>query len=235
MKHVSCAVALLMLAAGTALSSDARKADTDSTSAAELDSNQAYLFEIMKSRRTVRKFKPSRVPEEHLLLILDAARFAPTAGNQQPWRFLVVQNRQKLDSLKDEAIDWYLESLSVKEGIDEDRIRSLRESLPDIMGNILSAPVYVAVLVDTESMYPQYIIHDGTLAAGYLMIAARALGYGTGFFTTFFPSEKMKDFFRIPDRYRLICFTPIGVPDGWPETPPKEDLADLVVFESFGE
>jgi nitroreductase len=89
------------------------------------------------------------------------------------------------------------------------------------------------VLVDSQAQYPDYILYDGSLAAGNLMIAARALGYGTGFFTTFFPDEKMKEFFRIPEQYRLICFTPIGVPYEWPDTPPKKSLDELVIFERF--
>jgi nitroreductase len=195
---------------------------------------QQYLFEVIKTRRTVRKFRAVPVPEEHVLSILDAARFAPTAGNQQPWTFLVVRDRGKLDELKEETLNWYLEDQRRDPAVDRDRIDAVSETVGNMLEDVLSAPVYVAVLVDTRAMYPEYVIYDGALAAGYLMIAARALGYGTGFFTTFFPDEEMKKFFGIPEYYRLICFTPIGVPDAWPETPPKKDLDDLVVFESFG-
>jgi len=65
------------------------------------------------------------------------------------------------------------------------------------------------------------------------MIAARALGYGTGFFTTFFPEKQMKVFFNIPDHFKLICFTPIGIPEEWPECPHKKELEELIIFESF--
>jgi nitroreductase len=85
----------------------------------------------------------------------------------------------------------------------------------------------------TESKYSDYIIQDGSLAAGYLMIAARSLGYGTGFFTTFFPDEKMKFFFNIPEHYKLICFTPIGIPEEWPEMPEKKNLNELIVWNKF--
>jgi rhodanese-related sulfurtransferase len=97
----------------------------------------------------------------------------------------------------------------------EKRIKGLLE-------NVLSAPVYVAVLVDALSKYPEEYIYCGTLAAENIFIAARFLGYGTGFYTAFFPNDEMKKFFNIPEQYRLICFTPIGVPDKWPEMPPKK-------------
>lgn len=196
--------------------------------------NQTFLFEIIKTRRTVRRYKPTPVPREHILKIIDAARFAPTAGNQQPWKFLVIQDRQKLDQLQKEAPLWYLEDYKKRRQPAEEEFLGVKKAVEEMVGNALSAPVYIAVLVNSRAEYPNEIIHDGTLAAGYLMIAARALGYGTGFFTTFFPEGKMKEVFEIPDQYRLICFTPVGIPEKWPQTPPKKRLEEVVVFESFG-
>jgi nitroreductase len=192
------------------------------------------VLQVIEQRRTVRRFSSTPVPNEHLMAILAAARYAPTAGNQQPWRFLVVRDREKLDRLEKRALQWYLERVreaDAARGLDIDSIRARTEQL---LQRALSAPVYVAVLVDREAPYERYLVQDGSLAVGNLMIAARALGYGTGFFTTFFPEGPMKEFFHIPDRYSLICFTPIGVPESWPEMPPKKPLEELVVFEAFG-
>lgn len=206
---------------------------TEPNTGLKYTSEQTYLFDIIKNRRTVRKFKPTPVPREHILEILDGARFAPTAGNQQPWKFLVIQDRDKLESLQKEAILWYLDKFKARRKPTEEELSQVEKRFKEILRNVLSAPVYVAVLVDSHADHPAYILYDGTLAAGNLMIAARALGYGTGFFTTFFPEHKMKEFFSIPEQYKLICFTPIGVPEKWPDTPQKKKLADLVIFESF--
>ena len=81
---------------------------TGQAGAASYTAEQEYLFDIIKNRRTVRDFKPTPVPKEHILKILDMARSAPTSGNQQPWKFLVVQDRAKLDRLKVEAAGWFL-------------------------------------------------------------------------------------------------------------------------------
>jgi len=197
-------------------------------------SGQEYLFNAMKNRRTVRKYKPTKVPREHILRILDAARYAPTAGNQQPWKFLIIEDREKLNRLGQEAVSWYLKKYAMEKMPTPEELEKARKSVQASLGNILSASTCIAVLVDSSNAkYPRYLEYDGTLAAGYLMIAARALGYGSGFFVTFFPEKEMKVFFGIPDRYKLICFTPIGVPVEWPPTPPKKDLEELVVFESF--
>jgi len=206
---------------------------TEENSGIKYTTEQLYLLDTMKKRRTVRKFKSDPIPKEHILKILDTARFAPTADDQQPWKFLVVQDRKKLDQLKKEALSWYLELYKSKKNLTEGELNSAQETLRRMFENILSAPVYIAVLVDSRVEYSDYAIYDGTLAAGYLMIAARTLGYGTGFYTTFFPEREMKVFFKIPDQYRLICFTPIGVPEQCPETPPKKNLEDVIIFESF--
>jgi len=205
----------------------------DSDSGFPISADQKFLLDTLKNRRTVRKFKPTPVSRDHLMKILDAARFAPTAGNQQPWIFLVIRDRSRLDSLKEASLSWALETAAKKRSYSSEELASLRESLAKTLQDVLSAPVYVAVLTDSESKYPAYNVQDGSLAAGMLMIAARALGYGTGFFTSFFPEDRMKEFLRIPDCYNLICFTPIGIPEEWPQTPAKKELAEIVVFDEF--
>lgn len=205
---------------------------TDKTVNVE-DQCQQYLFDIIENRRTVRSFKPDSVPEEHILRILDAARYAPTSGNQQPWKFLVIRNRARLDSLKMAALEWYLEDYMKLWQPSDDDLSRVKSIIEGTLTENLSAPVYVAVLVDSMAKYPDYVVYDGTLAAGYLMLAARALGYGTGFFTSFFPEARMKKFLNIPDHYKLICFTPIGVPTEWPEMPNKKPLDDFVVWGQF--
>ena len=57
------------------------------------------VYECLKDRRTVRAFKPTHVPEETLTKILDAARWAPSSRNQQPWHLVVVKNRETLRQL----------------------------------------------------------------------------------------------------------------------------------------
>ena len=49
------------------------------------------VFETIKNRRSIRKYKQQRIPEKHLKKILEAARLAPSARNRQPWRFVLVR------------------------------------------------------------------------------------------------------------------------------------------------
>lgn len=190
------------------------------------DSQDPTFFDVVRQRRSVRKFKPDPVPEEHVRQILDAARLAPTAGNQQPWKFLVVNDRSLLDRLKDTCIEQSLAARRARQG---NVTPEQTESVTQYYQDCLSAPVYVVVLTDNESQYPTYNHWDGPLAAGYLMLAARALGYGTVFFTDSISTEITRQVLNIPDRYTRVCITPIGVPEAWPDSPPKKDLDEFLL------
>jgi nitroreductase len=96
-----------------------------------------------------------------------------------------------------------------------------------------SAPVFIVVLTDNNSKYPDYNHWDGPLAAGYLMLAARALGYGTVFITDAIPENVTKAVLQIPDNYTRVCITPLGVPSEWPATPLKKDLNELISFDKL--
>jgi nitroreductase len=194
---------------------------------------QEYLLDIFKSRRSVRKFKSTPIPPEHIMTILDMARTAPTSGNQQPWKFLVVQDRNRIDRLRDEIVNASIERAKKREGFDPSKLESIKARTMERVGNYLSAPVYVVVLTDKNSRYPSYNIKDGSLAAGYLILAARVLGYGTVFITDALPPALVKKAFEIPDNFVQICITPIGIPEEWPDPPAKKPLHEFAIFEKL--
>ena len=191
------------------------------------------IFDVIHKRRSVRKFLPTPVPQEHVEKILDAARMAPTAGNQQPWKFLVIRDRARIDDLKEACIERSLAMAKQRGNPTEEQLEEGRKRAAEYYTNILSAPVYVVVLTDNESKYPTYSVHDGPLAVANLMLAARALGYGTVYFTDSISQEVTKEVFNIPDRYTRICITPIGIPEAWPETPDKKPLEEFIAYESI--
>ena len=172
-------------------------------------------FEVIKNRRSVRKFKSTPVPKEHLTKILEAANYAPTPRNRQAWKFLVIQERKTLDQIKDECI------------------KRAGERSRQYYTDYLSAPVYIVVLANTKTRNPANDITAGALAAENLMLAARSLGYGTVFCVNSIPEEVTKKILSIPDDYKRICITPVGIPVEWPKTPKKKILEEIVVFEKF--
>ncbi|MGD8726904.1 MAG: nitroreductase family protein [Gemmatimonadales bacterium] len=219
----------LAIAAGTPLALGAVPTpvlgQSDPTQQEELS-----FFEVVRSRRSVRRFQPTPVPDEHVTQILDAARLAPTSGNQQPWKFLVVRDRGLVDAMMDACIDRALDARRARGlTVSAEVTDAVRQSLE----GYFSAPVYIVVLTDNESRYPTYNHWDGPLAAGYLMLAARALGYGTVFITDSIPDDVTREVLEIPDRFTRVCITPIGVPETWPDSPAKKELGEFIVYDRF--
>lgn len=184
------------------------------------------IWDVFQNRRSVRKYKQDAIPQEDIIKIIDAARMAPTSGNQQPWKFLVVQNKDKINELKEACIK---EAIERRKNADSD----LKEKITGIYNNYLSAPVYIVVLTDNNSKYSDYNHWDGPLAAGYLLLAARALGYGTVFITDAISEKVTKEVFKIPDNYTRVCITPLGIPVKWPSTPAKKPLEEFIIYEKF--
>ena len=186
------------------------------------------FFDVVEQRVSVRKYRPDPVPDEHLELILDAARLAPNAGNQQPCRYLVVRDREKLEALKEDSIRHRLRWLE-EEGYEVPEEGELREHYDDVF----SAPVYVLVLVDTTVKYKGYTDMDGGIAAAHIMLAARALGYGTVFYSGSVTEELCRKHFGIPEKYRRVCMIPIGLPVEWPGRRKRLPLKKLVFHEKI--
>ena len=192
----------------------------------------ADFWDVIRRRRSVRRFRPDAVPEADIRTMIDVARLAPTSGNQQPWKFLVIRDPAKIAAMKEACVQRILARADGSE--DKTTSREQRESKTrDRFAGYFSAPVYIVVLTDNKSTYPDYNHWDGPLAAGYLMLAARALGYGTVFITDVIPDSVTREVLHIPDTYTRVCITPVGVPAGWPESPEKKKLAEFIAFEAL--
>jgi len=198
----------------------------------------AAVLAVFPRRQTVRRYKSDPVPDERVREILDAARRGPTCMNQQPWKFLVIRDRTKIDAMKKRTLDLLAKrfeaSAAKNKELKASDIESRKAQSIRFTEGYFTAPVYVVVLVDSESPCSGYALkHDGPIAAAYLMLAARALGYGTAYLTDGIPDEVTREVLAIPSRYQRICITPIGVPDRWPDPKPKRKLEEMVAYETL--
>jgi nitroreductase len=186
------------------------------------------FFKLVEQRVSVRKYKPDPVPEEHLELILNAARLAPNSGNQQACRYLIVEDKGRLEELKEACIRNRKAVLRARgdEVPEEEAIREQYDGM-------FSAPLYVLVLVDRTVRYKGYEDKDGSLAAANIMLAARALGYGTVFYTDSVPEDLCIRHLDIPEKYSRTCVIPIGIPESWPDRRERLPLDELVFREKI--
>src|SRR5450631_1549775 len=73
------------------------------------DNQTSDLWFVIHNRRSVRSFKPDPIPDTKIRQVLDAARMAPTSGNQQPWKFLVIKDKKLINQMMEACVN---ESLS---------------------------------------------------------------------------------------------------------------------------
>ncbi len=190
------------------------------------------IWYVIHNRRSVRSYKPNPIPDSKIRQIIDAARMAPTSGNQQPWKFLVVKDKKLINKMIEACVNESLSRYGANPSSEtkEQYEQKVRKTLS---AGYFSAPVFIVVLTDNNSKYPDYNHWDGPLAAGYLMLAARALGYGTDFITDSISESVTMEVLQIPDNYTRVCITPLGVPTEWPATPPKKNLNEMISFDKL--
>jgi nitroreductase len=184
------------------------------------------VFKAIQTRRSVREFLAEKIPKEDLEIILNMGRFAPTAGNIQPWKFFLLKNmnrKEKFRSILEENICQKIKKLEINEEEKDRRKKNIKEALK----RIFNAPIIILLFVDANT-YPDLVIYDGALAAQNILLATHALGYGSSFQTSFFPEQDVKDFFSIPEHFKFICALPIGKAVQQPKMPEKRPLETFI-------
>jgi nitroreductase len=232
MKAIILMVSMLVSTIGSAQINSLDAITSATNRGDSIKAMESNFWYVIQHRRSGRKFKPDSIPDRDIIKIIDAARMAPTSGNQQPWKFLIIKDKNKISLMQNACINRLLgdyEKNKSYKGTKEQYIQEVKKRYEDYF----SAPVYIVILTDNNSKYPGYNHWDGPLGAGYLMLAARALGYGTVFITDAISEEITKVVLNIPDNYTRVCITPLGIPYEWPEAHDKKNLEDFIVREKF--
>jgi nitroreductase len=157
------------------------------------------LYEVVRTRRSVRKYRPDSIPQEVLTRVLDAARIAPSGSNRQPTRLIVVTDEEIKAKLipmcHDQAFIATAPAVIVACG------RDITYNRGEWMGRY-------AMIVDV------------VIAVDHLTLAARAEGLGTCWIGSF-SNAALKEFFDLPEDVDVVALTPLGYPDGDPFTEPE--------------
>lgn len=169
------------------------------------------LIEAIKTRRSVRSYKDEPLPEQTVRELLEAATWAPSSMNNQPWAFVVVQDRNYMKDLSDRAKKFLLERMELFGG----RYRRYAGTLSDPAFNIFyNAPVLVMIYGNKE-VYSY--AGDCSMAALNLMLAAWGRGIGScwiGFATGIGNTHEVKAELNVPEGYELVAPVVLGYPAG---------------------
>ncbi|MGQ9468279.1 MAG: nitroreductase family protein [Nitrososphaerales archaeon] len=164
------------------------------------------VLEAIKTRRSIRRYRKDPIQEGLIFKILEAGRWAPSAGNSQPWHFILI---------KDEQIK-----------------RSVAEATT--YGKFLAeAPIGIAVVISPEaSTHP---VEDGAIATQNMLLAAHALGLGACWIGSYGSvyEEKVKEILNIPKEKRLLSIISIGFPAESPRKTRKE-LREILFIDKYG-
>jgi len=173
------------------------------------------LSEIIKKRRSVRRYLKKEVPDKVLEWVFDAAKYAPSTGNYQPWEFIVVRNE---DTKKDLVAASYNQNW------------------------MLEAPVFIVACINMRlaaAVYGDrgarlYGIQSVAAAIENILLMAEALELGTCWVGAF--SEVVVGrLLGCPEYVRPCAIITLGYPAEEPKMPPRQSIQEFVHIESFGE
>lgn len=199
------------------------------------------LTEVMRGAASIRRFRPDPVPDDVLYRVLDSARFAPSGGNRQGWRVIVVKDEETRRRLRDLYLRSWVElhqPVFRRMGRGPGPSDAYAEHLHEV-------PVHLVVLVERAAMVTTIAPLDASrVVAGAsiypfvhnVALALRAEGLGTTLSTVLVPEEPaVAALLGIPAEYALAAH--LGV--GWPSEPhptrlrrrPVQDFAALDRFD----
>jgi nitroreductase len=200
------------------------------------------LFETIESTRAMRRLKSDPVPDELIAKILRAGSCAPSGGNTQKWRFLVIKDR----AVKERVQVWYKRafdewigprylSSEPPPGVSKEKYLRQHSAVSYLTDHFADAPVWiVACLIEGTpnrgsgaSIYP---------AVQNMLLAARALGLGATLTTRHLAYEKESEAaLGLPDGVHSWAILPIGWPMGKFGTVKRAPLSEIVYQDRWGE
>ena len=171
------------------------------------------VFEAIMGRRSIRAFKATDVPPETVEKLIDAGRRAPSAGNIQPWEFIIVRKPEIKRKLAKAALG---------------------------QSFIEQAPVVIVVCADEERSAhgygvrgrTLYCIQDTAAAIQNIHLAAYALGLGTCWVGAF-REDEAREVLKIPEGIRPVAIIPVGYAAEAPSPRSRRPLKHIIHHETF--
>jgi nitroreductase len=169
------------------------------------------LKKVIKKRRSVRDYTDAPVPEDKLLRVLEAGRLAPSGGNRQSWKFIVVRDSQKRQELAQAASGQTF---------------------------VAKTPVVIAAVATMPERIQQcgvstYAV-DLAIAVDHMTFAAVDEGLGTCWMGAF-SQEEARDILNVPAKYQIVALLTLGFSKQPEGTKTRESLSEIVCYETFKE
>ena len=212
------------------------------------------LLDIISSRKSIRRYKADPVPDEMVDKILEAARWAPTGENYQPWRFIVVRDQETRNRIGDLArlgsgsrmTAWYCMGhlqerfAGIKDEVKRAKVLHFMYS-GEVSEFAKQSPVVIAV-IGTLREGSVDVPYDLSAAIENMLLEAQSLGLGgcgvNGPVAATRAARKFKEILGMPTGvgdYKVIAYVSIGWAAEARKYPrPRKSLEELVYWEKFG-
>ena len=203
------------------------------------------VWEAIKVRRSIRKFAPDDVPDEMIEQMLEAARLAPSGSNRQPWRFMVLRDREGRQALCRICLDQrFIEEAPVvivcfgdlerysREAAVKRRQEFMDSGVLETLSGRLADPKIRAAMNSAPAPSPEQmrapVIANTYIAIEHLVLMAAALGLGTCWVGA--GSGEINRYFGLSDNLIPVAVVPVGYPAGkYPAERPRIPIEEILV------
>ncbi len=174
-------------------------------------SESKSVFEIIKSRRSIRKYVDKKIPDEALKRILEAAIWAPSGSNEQAWYFVIVRSKEKIEKIK-----------ALTPGM-------MADENPDVV-IIACADKKRAYEVAAELGRDVMSSLDVAMAVQNMMLAAWELGIGSCPKCSI-NKKALQILLNLPEHLEPVLIVTLGYPAEIPSPPPRRSLEEVVKYD----
>ena len=198
------------------------------------------LHDVIRQRRSIRRFSSKAVPKALILAVLEAAGWAPSAHNAQPWRFIILQDANVKRELAQKMADAWAADLA-KDGVaaeESKRIERIErfENAPGLVLSCLTMDGLRKYPDEKRQSYERDLAVESLGASlENLLLMAHAVGLGACWYCApTFCKEIVRSVLKIPEWIEPSALIVMGYPAESPPVPPKKSLRDYCYLDIYG-
>lgn len=205
-------------------------------------SNYDQIMELIRSRRSIRRFSDRAVNRDDITRLLEAARWAPSNHNRQPWQFLIIEDRQRLRQLAEavrQDLSGRMKSLPEAAGAYLNELihyATFFAEAPALLVALHKRPVSVSAPLLTGLKNPELVSGEPlsvAMAVQNILLAAHTLGLGACVLTgPLLAPEAAARTLALPPGHDLTCLLAVGYPAESPPPPRRKTIEQIAVFRN---
>jgi nitroreductase len=179
------------------------------------------VVDAIRTRKSIRRFKPDEIPDDVLSDVLDAFRMAPSWANTQCWELIVIRDVETKEKISEEVL---APKNPAKRGVAEAPVVVVALAMEKISGFYESEP---------RTDKGDWFMYDVGVAMQNLCLAAWGKGLGT-VHVGLMDAKKAEDILGVPEGVRVVALTPLGYPAKEGAATKRKEFSDFVYKEGYG-